>query len=70
MKAFVGKFFWGLVSNDDGSVSTGAVLAIIIVIAWLAHRVEMRPAEVLMLSGGLMAIPKVRDVLGAKRGSP
>ena len=67
MRAFLGKFFWGLVSNDEGDVSTGAVLAIVVVTAWLCHRVVLSAAEVLMLAGGLMAIPKARDIL-SKRG--
>ncbi len=67
IRAFLGRFFWGLVGNDDSQVSTGAVCAVAVVGAWLWSYIwcqyhqtalKMNPAEVLLLAGGLMALPK------------
>jgi hypothetical protein len=68
VKAFLSRFFWGLVSNSDSDVSNGAVLATLLILAWIAmylwcqlHERALRvsPAEILILAGGLYAIPKV-----------
>ncbi len=72
--AFVGffsRFFWGVVSNDDAGVSTGAAMAIAVVICWLANMkpaATMNSAEVLLLAGGLMAIPKAKEIFTRKKG--
>ena len=69
MKAFLAKFFWGLVGNADDQVSTGGVCATAIVLVWLAMYVwcqlhdqalKVSPLDLTVLAGALYAIPKVR----------
>ncbi len=77
MKAFLGKFFWGLVSNSDDQVSTGAVLGIVVVLAWTFCFVKAQlaglilkvgPVEVSALVVSLMGIPKAAAYLGKNVG--
>jgi uncharacterized membrane protein len=69
MKAFIGKFFWGLVSNSEDQVSTGSVCATLLVLTWVGmfvwaqihdRSLRVTPSELAILAGALYAIPKVR----------
>ncbi|MGD0229902.1 MAG: hypothetical protein ABSC19_06015 [Syntrophorhabdales bacterium] len=72
------RFLWALVGNDENDVSTGAVLGILVVVSWVAafiwaqhtgDRLKVSPSEILLLAGGLMAIPKASALLGKKGGN-
>lgn len=69
------KFFWAMVSNCETDVSTGAVLAILVVCAWTFNviwatvyntSVKVGPAELSALAFALMGVPKVAAYLGKK----
>jgi hypothetical protein len=75
MKVFLAKFFWGLVSNSDDQVSTGAVLGIVVVLAWTFCFIKAQltglvlkvgPIEVSALVISLMGIPKAAHYLDKK----
>ena len=76
MKVFFGKFFWGFVSNEETDVSTGAVLAIGVILAWIFQclwvtlhpglTLKVGPLELSALVVALAGIPKAAFYLGKK----
>lgn len=71
----IDKFFWGMVSNSEADVSTGAVLAIWVVCAWIFNAIwavvydktlKVGPTELSALVIALMGIPKAASYLGKK----